>query len=58
LDKLKIRKIREIRDLLKPLFRGSMVNQNFIPKVWTIKYFLGFLVERFSICNDVDPKGW
>ena len=38
LDKPKIR-IREIRDLLKLLFRVSMDEQNFIPKVGRSKIF-------------------
>ena len=42
LDKPKIRKIREIRDLIKPLFRVSMVNQNFYPKVGRTKIFKYF----------------
>ena len=39
LGKPKIRKIRKIRDLLKLLFRVSMDEQNFIPKVGQAKIF-------------------
>ncbi len=52
LDKPKIRKIRKIRDLIIPLFRVSMVNQNFIPKeVGQTKIFKYFWWNDFRFAK-------